>query len=155
MKKCISFVFFIFMQSGCCIKTENIIFACDGVHDYELSIVVKNFDNLSSEYQKLFLDIDLPILLESEERFGENTQIQNKQFIANFDEKDIKTYTISNQNPQKMRNIIYNAISYAKDEDRCYLILDLNNDYVENGYFALIDTMELFYNMGIHITYFN
>lgn len=155
MKKCISFVLFIFMLFGCCIKTENIIFACDGVHNYELSIVVKNFDNLSSEYQKLFLDIDLPILLESKERFGKNTRIQNKQFIAKFDEKDIKTYIISNQNPQKMRNIIYNAISFAKDNDKCYLVFNLNNETEENGYFALIDTMELFYNMGIHITYFN
>ena len=80
---------------------------------------------------------------------------EDKQIISTFENNNITMYEISNQNPQDMRNIIYNAISFAKDNDKCYLVFNLNNETEENGYFALIDTMELFYNMGIHITYFN
>ena len=157
MKKYIYFVFFICV---CIISFGNIliekeIFASMDIKNQEINIVIKSYDNLSMKYQKLFFNIDLPITIESTNKLENDNQREDKQIISTFENNNITMYEISNQNPQDMRNIIYNAISFAKDNDKCYLVFNLNNETEENGYFPLIDTMELFYNMGIHITYFN
>ncbi len=157
MKKYIYFVFFICV---CIISFGNIliekeIFASMDIKNQEINIVIKSYDNLSMEYQKLFFNIDLPITIESTNKLENGNQREDKQIISTFENNNITMYEISNQNPQDMRNIIYNAISFAKDNDKCYLVFNLNNETEENGYFALIDTMGLFYNMGIHITFFN
>lgn len=157
MKKYIYFVFFICV---CILSFGNIliekeIFASMDIKNQEINIVIKSYDNLSMEYQKLFFNIDLPITIESTNKLENDNQREDKQIISTFENNNITMYEISNQNPQEMRNIIYNAISFAKDNDKCYLVFNLNNETEENGYFALIDSMELFYNMGIHITFFN
>ena len=157
MKKYIYFVFFICV---CIISFGNIliekeVFASMDIKNQEINIVIKSYDNLSKEYQKLFFNIDLPITIESTNKLENDNQREDKQIISTFENNNITMYEISNQNPQDMRNIIYNAISFAKDNDKCYLVFNLNNETEENGYFALIDTMGLFCNMGIHITFFN
>mgnify|MGYP006939715389 CR=1 FL=1 len=154
MKKYIPFVLFIFVLPFFCATVNDIVFANDNSSNYGINIVVKNFDNLKAEYRELFFNISIPLTIESEIEIEKENIKQNKQIIAKFNEKDIKKFEISTQNPQKMRNIIYNAISYAKDE-KCYLIFNLDKDSIENGYFALVDTLKIFYSMKVSVTYFN
>lgn len=160
MKKYIYFVFFIcmimlnFVTIG---LSKGVVFADMDVNKQEITIIINNFDKMSEEYKKLFWNLDLPmtIVTSNLEQFDNFSKRQDKQKLSILNDKNVKKVEIISQNPQEMRNLIYNSISIAKEYGKCLLVFNLTTDSVENGYYALLDSMTLFEKMNVQLSYFD
>ena len=137
--------------------SKGVVIADMDVDKQEIIVVINNFDDMSEEYKKLFWDLDLPmsIVTSNLEQFDNFSKRQDKQKLSILSDKNVQKVEIISQNPQEMRNLIYNAISIAKEYGKCLIVFNLTTDSVENGYYAILDSMTLFERMNVQLSYFD
>ncbi len=122
--------------------------------DNSYIMVIKDFDMIDEELQQKFLAINAPLTFVTQHR-DNFKEIADKKFIDTLAVPKIFMTMVASGSPSEIRNTMYSALSYSKENGKIIVIFDLKNTKAEDVYYAIVDSLDVLVTRGANFKILN
>lgn len=118
----------------------------------KVAICLEHLENLDEDLQNKFEDLKCPLSIKV---FDVNSYARklDRYYYYKFDLT--KNVLVSTNNPSNMREVLYNALTVAKNDNYAIVIYDLSKLEPENVYFAISDSVVMLSKLGVQFVLIN